>query len=512
MAIFDRNLTIAQRIFRSVSNAHRAGDDRPFAWDWQERQDSYKRWGTLYDNSIYDDQADGGLREAILTDTIKEPDNTLPLHGYFNPIGPIVDTYQQVLRGQYGRDIKIAAVSGMQEHAAPLNPLLETPVGNIWKWSNLNDQKDVLQYLTANLGTCGLRVETRTTDDSGNLIDPLKRRVRIVPVHPSEIVDFDEDGEGNVIGVTLEYTVLEGQRAENRTEVTYREELDKDSFRKVRGNKELASGPNDMGICPFVLLRHRDNGREFGIPAHAGTENIIHQINWLLSRIGISVDRHVFAKWFAVAGGSRPESFDLGDTTVAYVQANAGDTTPKLEAIVAKLDFIGINNVLMGLIAHIRHRQPELTLSYLEALSGQSGETIAKLLIPCEQRILQARTRYEHAIVRAIQIGLSWGIMLEMWDLGSGMGTAKAAEMAYETGLENFAFNERSALPETVYDKAKRAEADNKSKELSIANAKNAAGITSNSDQLRMMGKTDAEISKIRAEMSQQDAAMGVAQ
>jgi hypothetical protein len=515
---FLRNLTIMQKIRRATSNAGANGahstDAEPFTWDWQTRRDDYRRWATLYDNAIYDDQALGGSRETIITDVLKKTDTTLPLHGFFNPMGVIADAYQQVMRGKFGRDIKIVAASAAEDQqpaetqANPLNPAVVKPLSDVWRWSNLDEQKDVFQYWAANLGSVGLRVEAKVQGRDGAELDASKRRVRLVPVHPGEIVDFNEDAQGNVTDVLLEYTILQGELGEKREDVTYRELLGKDQMVKFRDEVEIESIPNALGVCPFVLLRHRDVGREFGVPSHFGTETIIHHINWLLTRMGISVDRHVFAKWFAAAGGAPPVNFDLGDTSVAYVQTGPGDTSPKLEAIVAKLDFVGIYQVLLGLIAHVRHRQPELTLAYLEALSGQSGETIAKLLIPFEQRILAARTRYEHALVRGLQMGLSWGVLTGMWDLGSGVGDKAKADAAYQRGLEDFAFNERSALPETVFDKINRAKADAAPMQAKVDAVRFLTGVTSSAQQMRMMGMDEKTVQTAQQEKRAEDVAM----
>jgi hypothetical protein len=76
----------------------------------------------------------------------------------------------------------------------------------------------------------------------------------------------------------------------------------------------------------------------------------------------------------------------------------------------------------LELISTLMERQPELLISALKALSGQSGETIAKLLIPAEAKIEHAKANYEHALKRAMQIGLSEGVRLGLWDLGTGTG------------------------------------------------------------------------------------------
>lgn len=500
------NLSNVNRAVRALMNASRlpAYDSPPFDWDWQQRRDSYARWDSMYDNSAYRSQADGGLREQILEE-IGETDHTKPLNGYFEPIAPIVDVYQQCLRGKLGQEIKIQA----EEDGGDIS-ILKRPIKQIWKWSNLNEKKDVISYLAACHGTVGLRIEARAEAEPGATLDTTRQRVRINVHEAGHIVDFDEDAQGNIQSVLLEYQVMTGGLGEARSDtVVIRELLSKTRMVKYRDDKKVEDIPNELGVCPFVLLRHRDNRREYGIPAHWGTELPVHLINYLLTRFGLSVDRHVFAKWFASASGPPPTAYDLGDTTVAYTQTQPGDSKPTLEAVVAKLDYMGMWQVVQGLIAHVRHRQPELTLAYLESLSGQSGETIAKLLIPCEERIYAARNRYENAIIKALQIGLSWGILMGLWDLGTGMGSKRAADAAYQSGAEDFRFNERPALPPTAYDRQKRAEADTKELEITARALRDLDGVLPHSEKLRVLSKVlgydESKIESMLKEIREQD-------
>lgn len=463
-------------------------------WDWSERRRSYARWDAMYANRVYLSQDDGGLRETIL-DELGEQDSARPLIGYFEPTAPIVDAYRQCLAGQWGRQL-IAVPDGGD------NPTMMDALAKLWRWGNLDEQKDVLSYYAACHGTVGLRIDAITGRDS---VDKTSARVRIVPVSASSIIDFAEDGQGNITDVILEYDVLVGKLGESRETVTYRDELSKTRLTRWIDKKKDHDIPNALGVCPFVLLRHRDTGGEYGIPAHFGTERTIHVLNYLLTRFGLSVDRHVFANWFASASAPSPTTFDLGDTTVAYVQTQPGDSTPSLNAIVANLDFNGMWAVVSGLISHVRHRQPELTLAYLESLSGQSGETIAKLLIPFEDRIYAARARYEHSLVSAMRIGLSWGVMMGMWDMGTGTGTQAAADAAFHGGNEDFTFMERPALPPTAYDRQKMAEAETRPLEIKARALKDLDGVLDQREKLRILGYSDKDAEAIIARSSQYD-------
>lgn len=499
MAFFTRNLSYLQQRLRELRNAaHIPAQEEPFVWDWQARRDSYRRWDSMYENSAYLSARDGGLRETILEE-IGELDESKPINGYFEPVAPIVDSYRQCLRGQLDRQLKIEVADTVTNADS-----LISAIRRIWRWSNFDEQKDVMAFYAANHGTVGLRVEAIGEGSAA--------RIRMIPVPAGEIVDFDEDAQGNIRSVLLEYTVLRGALGGQRDEVTFREEIGKDRMVRYSDGKKVDSIENPIGVCPFVILRHRDVGREFGIPAHFGTEKQVHLINYLLTRFGLSVDRHVFANWFLTASGPPPTEMKIGDSHIAYTQTQPGDTKPTMEAVVANLDYAGMWPIVMGLIAHVRHRQPELTLSYLESLSGQSGETIAKLLLPFEDRVYAARARYERAVVNATRIGVSLGIRMGLWDVGSGVSSVNAANTAYQSGREDFAFNERPALPPTAYDRQKRAEADTKQLEITARAVKDLDGVVSQREKLRMLGYSDEDTARILAESRESDVLPQVAQ
>jgi hypothetical protein len=121
--------------------------------------------------------------------------------------------------------------------------------------------------------------------------------------------------------------------------------------------------------------------------------------------------------------------------------------------------------------------------------------------------IERAKSGYEHALTRAAQIGLSEGVRLSLWDLGTGMGSAEAADAAFQDGQEDFAFAERSALPATAYDKVQQANAnvaEQKSK-LDLAASASRTGVHSDNNIMRMAGMTDAQIATNKREIQQSD-------
>lgn len=446
--------------------------------DQAARQHQYAFNRAMLKNRVYRTEAFGGFRDQVFRETFGINCTTdLRLVGAFNPVREIVDAYQNCLRGTFGQELKIAddvagrpvndALKGSEKPATEADT---SPVSRIWKWSNLDTAKALMAEWAANYGTVGLRCV------AVNDPEPDNRRVSVVVEDPSVIYDFDTDDRGNVTDIELRYTVTDGEFG-NRDEVGVREVLTKTRFvKELDGRNVLESDQqrNELGVCPYVILRHRDEGDPFGRWAYDGSEDIVHWINLLMVNQGESVMEHAWPRWFAAAGGPKPETFELGRRSVAYVKMDPDTPPPIFQPLVAALDQDGARNYTEQLIEKLYGRQPELILSSIKALAGQSGETIAKLQIAAEAAIKRARAQYEHAVTRILQIGLSEGVRMGLWDLGAGTGDTEAAERSYQQGLEDFAFAERPALPQTTYDRVQQAQADQAEDQAKLATAQKA--------------------------------------
>lgn len=487
---------------KAVDNARRFGDSEPFTWVWQDREDQFARNKSMLDNAFYLAGTDGGFLEEVLDEVfgLRGVDaEGIRIGGHYNPVRNIVDAYQNVFRGKWGQEIKPADTVDDK----PVNPAIIDPLRSVWRWSNLDTQKQIMQEWAANLGTVGLRIVAKASDDRS------QRRVSIQLDHPGTIVDFDEDDRGNVTAVLLRWKALAGDLGERRRDVEVEELITKDEYvRSINGKKTTTT--NELGVCPYVILRHRDSGHEFGDWSYKGSENIIHQVNWLIGNQGESIVEHIWPTWFATAGGNGPEEFTLGRQKVSYVKTVPDTPPPSLAPLVAALDQSGTREFWLEIISTLMERQPELLISALKALSGQSGETIAKLLIPAEAKIEHAKANYEHALKRAMQIGLSEGVRLGLWDLGTGTGTAKAADRAYQQGKEEFEFSPRRPLPETVFDKLEEAKAQDAAAASKVDLMVKAEGVTSLSrkEVLRIGGFDEKQIAQIEAEKVAEDSSL----
>lgn len=434
----------------------RAGPNQT-AWAWSDRYSSYLLWDAYYANQVYETLTNGGQRENINTQLGNA--SAADLAGMYNPVGQAVDLYLNVFNGAFGDEIRI-------EPTGSATTALVDAVNQVWQWSNLTIEKQPLCRLAATHGAVGLRIVARDNDD------PSRKRVYIKPEHPKTIRDVRLDDRGNVEAIQLEYDLTVGL-AEDSQVLTIREQLEPDRIQTWRKDGEslkvfdlmgfaaagmpvhdigrFDNGPtadyaNALGVVPYVLLRHEHSGETWGRNAFYKARGPIDRLNALISHVDIQIHQHVRATWLLAAAGEPPARFTFDDLSLVYINTRNSTSNPMAQALVANLDLAGALNQAKLQIDLIEDMLPELKATAGKFISGQSGETIAELRKPAEEKIGLARVNYEDALMRADQIATSWGIMLGLWDVGTGTGDRAAAERAYREGYEDHRFNKRPLL------------------------------------------------------------------
>ncbi len=412
------------------------------------RLQAYNAWDAYYDNAIYDQESIGGQREAINRALGNEA--AADLSGIYNPVARTVDLYQHVFGGIFGDDIRVETE----------NDALMKPLDQIWRWSSINRTKQRLCKLAPLHGNVGLRIVANR--DRG--------RIRITVEHPQVVREIELDSQGNVQAVLLEYDLEVGPLTK-REVVTIRELQTKDRFQTWRIENGVAipfdlvamrdRGPlweyaNELGVVPYVLLGHTAD-LPWSNNAFYQARVPIDRLNALITHISVQIHEHVRAAWLVAASGKGPEKFDFSGKSIIYVNTQAG-STPSATPLIANLSLSDAIAQAQSMIAVIEDMLPELKATGGKFLAGQSGETIAQLRKPAEDKLALARFNYEDALVRAQQIALSFGVLYGLWDIGSGQGTLDAAERAYQEGMEDHQFNQRPLLPLTELERLQLAQ------------------------------------------------------
>lgn len=423
-------------------------------WSWQERKSYYDQGWAYYTNAAYERMQDGGFRELIAANFGLTTAQLL--QGIINPAKRVIDLYRYTLNGSFGDEIKVEP----EENG---NKDLPEHLQKIFAWSNINIEKQKLTLDAAAFGTAGIRIVARSRPTA---------RVYLKFEHPKRIKDLELDDRGNVDQILLEYYRTEGDLGENRTTHKITELLTPRIFKTWRDDRpydlvnDSPNGPmreyvNVLGVTPYVILRHRYTGDDWGQAALFGQEIKIDLLNMLIGHIYTQIVRHIRAKWLITASGNPPIEVDLGDTSVAYIKTDpVTNTAPTMAPMIASLSLADSIALAQLLLDELRDALPELKATDGKFLAGQSGETVSQLRQPAEQLVMDARTNYEDALVRASKIGLSWGVLLGLWDLGAGMRTLEAAEKSFSSGFEDFKFNKRPALPPTAHEELNLAQKD----------------------------------------------------
>lgn len=419
------------------------GQQTPQAIDYSNRAAIMSLNRAMYDGIVYEPTLP--YRDQILRTYCGVKDGRGRIIGHYNAARGIVDAQQNVLRGTWGKEIKpVLPDDGSNTGEKPVAKDLAEALKTIWRDSNLDTAKTRVIFLAALHGTVGLRISRQAGTE----------RVAIQYDDPSRIFNVEEDAAGNVVSVVLKYELPHnfGTAIDPDIQpVKIVEVIDKEQFSRTIEGKEMVPDDdrqNTFGFCPYVLVRHKDNDTTFGDWAFRGLEPQIHDINWRITQQGISINRGQSPKWFLTAGGPEPSAVDTdGESSVWYVQAQAGTPPPHAEAIVPKIDHDAVMKFSDSLRKMLRDIAPVLAVNDMTLLSGLSGETIAQVLKPAEAAILEVRPGYHHGFIRALQMATSMRI-----DLGlSSLAGASTGDAAYKSGALAFAFADMPALPPTVY-------------------------------------------------------------
>lgn len=448
-----------------------------------DRVDTYRMNDAYYDNYVYDTLLNGGFRETI-NEQLGNPRTTI-LSGMFNPVSEIVDVYQNVFAGGFGDEI--IAEPGDQATA------IDEPLKQIWRWSNMDQEKLLICKYAALHGTVGIRIVAESPDD------PARRRIYIKAEHPRIIRDVQLDRRGNVEAILLEYDDAEGLD-ENKVVTTYRELLTKEEFtvwiveHNVPRLKDGYPIPNELGVVPYVLLNHMPSGSDWGLNAFYRSRPLIDRINYLQAHINLQIHRHVRAKLAIAASSAPPTEIPMDDTSIAFFNTTSGGSPPVFQWLIAPLNLADAITQEGVLKVQVADKQPELKALAGEFVPDQSGETVIQLRKPAESLIKATRAIYEDALVRVDMLALSMGIVHGFWDLGTGSGTRESADRAYREGFEDHRFNTRELLPMA------------ESERLAMQEIKQRIGY-SRQRLLREQGMSDDDIDQNEDELKEQQTA-----
>lgn len=431
-----------------------------------DRRNVYQLLEGYYHNTIYNreiwrgslDYVNRELGEAAARD----------LAGLFNPIERGTELYaQNVFAGAFGDEIVLADTVGPKNKPRALNKDIIDPLEQIWEWSNFNSgEKERYTRIGSMLGTVGIRVVAKVGPTFPN-DDPLERIVYIQFEHPSIIEDYVKNQQQEVTQVLTIHHELEGDinvqdTQTNRAVNIYKTLMTETKFQTLKNDmpyneviddidNEFITTPNTLGKVPYVLSFHRKLEGAWGAWWFIGSENPIDRLNSLVAHINRQIIRHVKVKWLVASKGNPPREFNFSDTSVLFVkllpEQTGNDTF--IKPLVADLSLGDAINEAKFMLGELRDRMPELKAIDGNFLSNTTGQTVAQLRIPAIDRLKVARANYESNLIKAQKLALAYGILLGIWDLGTGKGNMEAVTRAIKEKKLDHKFNKREYLTVT---------------------------------------------------------------
>jgi hypothetical protein len=119
------------------------------------------------------------------------------------------------------------------------------------------------------------------------------------------------------------------------------------------------------------------------------------------------------------------DDIDVAGDKASYVKLPRTARRRCCRRSLPQIDFPAALAFVMQLINQLRRRQPEMAVGDLQLLRQHQRRVVAQVLKQAESRhSLDVRPGYDHAFIRAIQMGLSIGMTdaLPGFDVGAGTG------------------------------------------------------------------------------------------
>lgn len=388
------------------------------------RQDLYRTMESYYYNTIYEEL---GLEAFNVTLAAKA--ESVTLRGIYNPVPDIVAFYQKyVLTGRIGDESDDVDLTIDTKNARIIAPLLE-----VWQWSNLQTEKDLIPFYAANLGDCLLAVVDRAPERAARgAVKPGKVWIEIR--HPGELVDYDFDERGNFTYAKLESIAYERDASGRKVAYVYGRVLTKSEYRTEKDRQPyayradgLAAWPNPHGFVPLVLVQHGRIGDEFGVNAYHHGIAPINELNLQASYLSTLLSQHLAPQWAIFGATVAPDGLPSDGRIWGFPSGTDA------KAIIADLRVADAYEHLNAIRKHLEDLFPELAIPRLREKGQLSGVAVRGMLTDLIRNGELARDNYEAGLVRAGQMALTMGQNVsgsgQALDGWRGIGTYEAGAL-----------------------------------------------------------------------------------
>lgn len=398
------------------------------------------RW-SYYNNSVFEDLA---------TWTLYKSNYRLYrfTRSLYNPASRLVNFYSGAVYP--GR----LSVEKGQKSAIPLNEKtddkLRLAIGQLWQWSNWQENKGVYVRYGAALGDTLLEV----------IDDPIRANVTLQNCWPGHVADIELDPTGNVKMYVLEYDAYD----DNDRVYKFRKTVDGDNFTVEHDNMVVERYANPYGFVPACWVRHRNEGNDHGAPAMRHVSKW-DELNSLATHAHDQLHK-LMAAPVIVAGTGSIESLDnkpkLGasqDNRQAQeslgVLKGPPDTTLQSITLPTQEPLAYMEKLL----TEIEHDHPELTFySQLREMTQVTGPAAMALMGDVGALLGDAQATYDQQLIKALQMGIAiagWRLEQRDWQNPNKQQQAFAGFNldSYKAGNIDFEIDERELIPQTEQEK-----------------------------------------------------------
>lgn len=405
--------------FSNTYNGRALVPGEEFGWDrYEARLFRYYNNAAYYNATIYSSlnrwssvhQAQLGLYRHIrsIYNPVQRQNDLLVSYVY----GGSLDT----------EDLSSGAIPIATDHTQ-----LITPLKQIFTWSRFGELKSLYIRWGAQFGDVALKV----------VDDRVKQKIRLEVLHPGKIREAQFDAVGNITSISIEYQKLEDPplpqpglaglfKPASLKFYVYTEMIDvvngRTRFRTFKDGEPFAyfadeSGAlvpewyEDWGFVPVVLAQHKDTGLHWGASSFHGSLRKIDEVNDFASHLNDQVRKSVNALWYFAGVQSQDELVtNDGSQTRDQTPAIYGPEGSRPYPMITNLPIDQGLNVLAKMLEELENDLPELGF--------QSTQQVTRAMTAAEVRarnsagigrIQEARGNYDHALVRALQMGISVG-------------------------------------------------------------------------------------------------------
>lgn len=391
-----------------------------YGWDdYYYRIWRYSHYESYYLNTVY---------SSLLTyaGVHKETEGLYhSIRGIYNPVSRQNDLLSSYV---YGGGIDMER---LQTGAIPIvtdNEALRDAIRQLFIWSRWGENKTLFVRWGARLGDVAIKL----------VDDRERRRVRMEVLHPGKIREAQFDEVGNVKSVIIEYERTEdpdvsamqagkfGVKEQGRKSYVYTEKIDREKFQTFKNGEPfpyfndangnpVAEWDNEYGFVPLVIASHKQTGLQWGANAFHNALRKIDEINDAASLINDQVRKSVNLIWYFA--GVRQTS-EITTNTVDAEGRPRKDVVPALYGPADSQPFPMVGNLpidqalnnMREMLLELERDMPELSLQRIrEGGSGMTAPGVRSGYSDAIGRIEEAQGNYDHALIRASQMGVSMG-------------------------------------------------------------------------------------------------------